>query len=109
MTSKLFRLYSSPDGETHFEDLEQAPFEVTRMSFATSAPGTFGDWHNERRRQFVMVHSGEAEITASDGEVRHMTPGSTMLAEDLTGKGHQMRVVGSDPCVWMFVALEDQS
>jgi gentisate 1,2-dioxygenase len=105
--SSFFRLYASEDGETHFEDIEIGPFDVTSMRFATSAPGTFGDWHNERQRQFVLVHSGEAEITASDGEVRHMTPGSTMLAEDLTGKGHQMRVLGDAPCVWMFVALKD--
>ena len=108
MSSKFFRLYTSPDGETHFEDLDLAPFEVSEMRFATSEAGAFGDWHNERRRQFVLVHSGEADITASDGEVRHMSPGSTMLAEDLTGKGHQMRVLGSEPCVWMFVALENQ-
>ncbi len=109
MASNIFRLYTSDDGETHFEDMEQGPFEVTGMSFATSQAGAFGDWHNERRRQFVLVHSGEAEITASDGEVRHMTPGAMMLAEDLTGKGHQMRVLGDEPCVWMFVPLKDQS
>lgn len=101
----FFRLYTSEDGETHFEDIERGPFDVTQVRFATSAPGAFGDWHNERQPQFVLVHSGEAEITASDGEVRRMTPGSTMLAEDLTGKGHQMRVIGDEPCVWMFVVL----
>jgi quercetin dioxygenase-like cupin family protein len=101
--ANFFRLYTSEDGETHFEDIDLAPFDVTQMRFATSAPGTFGDWHNERQSQFALVHSGEAEITASDGEVRRMTPGSTMLAEDLTGKGHQMRVIGDEPCVWMFV------
>jgi quercetin dioxygenase-like cupin family protein len=104
--TNFFRLYSSEDGQTHFEDIEQAPFAVTQVRFATSAPGTFGDWHNERQRQFVLVHSGRAEITASDGETRLMTPGATMLAEDLTGKGHQMRVIGDEPCVWMFIALD---
>lgn len=104
--SNFFRLYTSDDGETHFEDIEMVPFDVMSMRFATSAPGAFGDWHNERQRQFVLVHTGEAEITASDGEVRRMTPGSAMLAEDLTGKGHQMRVLGDQPCTWMFVALK---
>ena len=107
MSSSMFRLYAGDDGETHFEDLEAAPFDVTRVTFATIAADTFGDWHNERRRQFVLVLSGEADITASDGEVRHMGPGSVMLAEDLTGKGHQMRVMGGQECQWMFVPLAE--
>jgi len=105
VASNFFRLFTGPDGETHFEDLDQSPFEVTALRFATSPAGAFGDWHNERQRQFVGVHAGEAEITASDGEVRHMTPGSFMLAEDLTGKGHQMRVLGEEPCTWIFVVM----
>ncbi len=107
--SNFFRLYTSEDGESHFEDMDIAPFEVTQMRFATSAPGSFGDWHNERQRQFVLVHSGQAEITVSDGEARLMTPGSTMLAEDLTGKGPQMRVIGAEPCIWMFVVLNPET
>ena len=106
--SDFFRLYTSEDGETHFEDIEREAIAVTQVAFATSAAGAFGDWHNERRRQFVLLQSGEADITASDGEVRHMTGGSSMLAEDLTGKGHQMRVTSAEPAVWMFVALADQ-
>jgi hypothetical protein len=105
MSSEFFRLFTDAEGETHFEDIERAPFEVTSLRFTTSPVGAFGDWHNERQRQFVAVHSGQAEITASDGEVRHMNAGAVMLAEDLTGKGHQMRVLGDEPCTWMFMPL----
>ena len=105
MSSTFFRLYPGADGLSHFEDLEPAPFEVSRMTFGTMAADAFGDWHNERRRQFVITLSGEADITAGDGEVRHMQPGSVMLAEDLTGKGHQTKIVGGQECRWMFVPL----
>lgn len=104
--SSIFRIYTSGDGETHFEDIEMGTFPVNQLRFTTSAPGAFGDWHNEKQRQFVVVQSGRASITVSDGEVRVMEPGAVMLAEDLTGKGHQMRVLGDGPCVWMFVGLD---
>lgn len=107
MGSSMFRMYTGDDEVSHFEDIEAAPYDVSRVTFATIAAGTFGDWHNEGRRQFVLVLSGEADITASDGEVRHMGPGSVMLAEDLTGKGHQMRVTGNHECLWMFVPLAE--
>ena len=33
--SNFFRLYTTDDGETHFEDIDQVPFDVTSMRFAT--------------------------------------------------------------------------
>ena len=105
--SDVFRLYTGADGETHFETIEAIPVDVTRASFGTMPAGGFGDWHNERRRQFVITLVGVAEITVSDGESRRLPPGSVMLAEDLAGKGHQTRVVGDGACSWMFVALAD--
>ena len=101
----MFRLYAGPDGESHFEDIEPAPVNVTNVTYGRMAAGRFVDWHNERRRQMVILLSGEADITASDGEVRHLKPGAVQLAEDLTGKGHQTRAIGDQECVWMFVVL----
>ena len=67
----MFRIYSASDGETHFEDIESVPLDVSRVTFSNKmASGGFIDWHNERRRQLVVTLTGEAEITASDGEVR---------------------------------------
>jgi hypothetical protein len=40
-----------------------------------------------------FVLSGEWEVIASDGEARHFSTGSGLLAEDLTGKGHSSRVI----------------
>jgi uncharacterized cupin superfamily protein len=51
--------------------------------------------------------SGEIEVTAEDGKTRRFGPGTVLLVEDLTGKGHTTRVVGSEVRVFMVVALED--
>ena len=45
-----------------------------------------------------------AHLSALVGYVVVVLPASG-LAEDLTGRGHQMRVIGDEPCVWMFVVL----
>ena len=103
----FFRLYSSDDGETHFEDIEPEAVGTARASVATWEGGRFMDWHNEGRRQYVICLSGEAEIAVSDGEVRKQLPGTVMLAEDLDGKGHQTKTIGDQPCTWMMVALAE--
>jgi hypothetical protein len=38
--------------------------------------------------------SGELEVEVSDGEIRRFGPGSVILVEDTSGKGHVSRVVG---------------
>ena len=103
----FFRMYSTPDGESHIEDIEQVPVKATEVRYAKGAVGTFSDWHVERRKQFVIQLSGEAEHYASDGQMRKTTPGSVKLAEDLTGKGHRTKVIGDKECVWMFVVVAE--
>src|SRR5579862_10059593 len=97
---KYVRVYADEQGESHFEDVEVAlsasgasswlseMVAVKGVIFRRSSADQFVDWHHAPRRQFVVTLAGEAEIEASDGEVRHIGPGTVMLAEDLTGKGH---------------------
>ena len=104
-------LYSDSNGESHFEDIE-LPFEL--KDYAPPAPpisvtdffgvegfviisspsGWFGDWHPVPRRQYMICLSGELEVEVSDGEIRRFGPGSVILVEDTSGKGHVSRVVG---------------
>ncbi|MBI2759951.1 MAG: hypothetical protein HYX51_00800 [Chloroflexi bacterium] len=114
-----FRIYAGPDGESHFEDVD-VPLEAgggasalstlipaTGVIFRLSAADQYIDWHPAPRRQFVITLSGEAEVEASDGEVRHIGPGAVMLAEDTTGKGHITRAVGGAERLSIFVPLPD--
>lgn len=114
---KYFRIYTAPDGETHFEDID-VPMKaggasselsdlvpVTGVIFRRSSADQYVDWHPAPRRQFVVTLAGEAEVEASDGEVRHIGPGTIMLAEDLDGKGHITRGIGTADRLSLFIPL----
>jgi hypothetical protein len=114
-----FRIYTDADGESHFEDIAVAFTDGARGSelselipatgviFRRSPADQFIDWHPAPRRQFVITLSGEAEIEASDGEVRRIGSGTVMLAEDTTGKGHITRGIGEVERYSIFVPLPD--
>ena len=110
----IFRLYTGDDGQSHIEelDLESHP-DLTTMegsagvTFRESPPGSFSDWHNAPRRQYVITLSGEMEIGLGDGSVHRFGPGTALLAEDLTGQGHTTRNPGSTPRLGATVRLSD--
>ena len=116
---QYFRIYTDSNGESHFEDLEialdvqaresvySALIPATGVIFRRSPASQLIDWHPAPRRQFVITLSGQAEIEASDGEVRQIGPGTIMLAEDVSGKGHITRGVGSAERISIFIPLAD--
>lgn len=109
----LTRIYSDSAGASHFADRE-IPFEL--KDYAPPAPpisvtdvfgskgwviisspvGWHGDWHPVPRRQYMICLAGSLEVQVSDGETRRLGPGSVVLVEDTSGKGHVSKVVGSD-------------
>jgi len=111
---ELIRLYTGDDGKTHIEALDLASHpELTTLQsakgvvFRATQPGHFSDWHRAPRRQFVITLEGEVEIGLGDGSVHRFGAGYVTLAEDLTGKGHTTRVVGSRPRVTATIHLAD--
>lgn len=116
---KYTRIYADADGESHFEDVQvemkKAPYGAGTISDMVAAKGVmfrlsgdyFIDWHNAPRRQFVVNLTGVVEIVASDGEKRRFGPGSILLAEDLTGKGHTSRGLGGEERVSLFIPIAD--
>ena len=116
-----FRMYAGPDGETHFADSEISYEAVTEMisraqmqpaqsiTFNHAKAGMTYDWHPAPRRQYVIGLVGEYECETSDGEVRKVGPGTVMLAEDLVGKGHIMRVPAGNDIYYCAVPLADQT
>ena len=114
------RIYADANGETHLEDVAPAMKAAEHSSMLSELIGAKGvifrvtrgndyfiDWHNAPRRQFVVNLSGEVEITVSDGTKRRFGPGSIMLAEDVTGKGHISRGIGDSERRVMFIPLAD--
>ena len=124
MGTTYFRIYADDEGASHFEDVELAfqqenfvppappvlmsSFEpAAQYGFERVHPGWHGDWHPAPKRVLAIYLAGEGEIEASDGEIRPLTPGTILLAEDTTGKGHITRVTGPDEMLVVIVLLPD--
>ena len=108
------RIYTGPDNQSHFEDLDVLPpglestdlQAVKGISFARRPAGAVMDWHHAPRRQYVIGLGGESEITVGDGTSRRFGLGSVLLAEDLTGQGHTLRVISEDDRLTASIPLE---
>ncbi len=115
---KVLRVYSGDDGESHFEDIEiplkdlgqigklSKRMDATGVVFRTTDGDYEFDWHTAPRRQFVINLDAAVELEVGDGSVRRMEPGSVLLAEDLTGRGHISRAVDGKARTSMFVTLD---
>jgi hypothetical protein len=118
-TFNYVRLYTGDDGLSHFEDVEvdlsnageasmlSDTLPVTGLNFRRNLLSYNLDYHPAPRRQFIVNLSGGVEITASDGEARVFGPGSIMLAEDTTGKGHISKAIGDEERLSLFVHLPE--
>ena len=108
------RVYADADGETHFEEVElprkrresptgtvdevTAPIPVEGLVFrlvVSEASDT--EPHNAPRRLVIVQVDGSVEVEVSDGEKRVFGPGSVLLVEDTTGKGHVTRSLTAGP------------
>ena len=103
----IVRVYTGPDGQSHFEDL---PLPAERrhhvaiqaganLEFRCPPAENFVDWHTSPRRQYVFILAGQMEIGIGDGTERCFGPGDVILADDLTGQGHTTRSVGGVPTI----------
>jgi quercetin dioxygenase-like cupin family protein len=116
------KLYADEAGESHFEDLST---ELISTNFALNAPplylselndaaqysffgapaGWQSDWHPSSSRNLFVVLTGEWEVSAGDGETRKFGPGSVLLVEDISGKGHTSRVSSSEDSLSVLIQL----
>lgn len=119
MIQRITRVYTGDDGESHFEDIEVPLSEATSLGqlsevqpasgviFRRTEAGQDLDWHNAPRRQYVVLLTGpDVEIEIGDGTTRRFPPGSVILVEDTTGRGHITRVTDpSAPRTSLFIPL----
>jgi hypothetical protein len=115
---QILRIYSGPDGESHFEDV------VVPLGLA-SAAGLLSElrpasgiafretgldydyaWHPAPRRQYIINLSGGLEIEIGDGTRRRLGAGDVLLAEDTTGRGHCSRAIGNEPRRSVVVTID---
>ena len=108
----IFRVYSGDDGESHFEDVTPDQFaEIANrrgpgdISLNQRPADSFSDYHNAPRQQYVVTLAGQAELEVADGSKRQFGPGDVLIAQDLTGHGHILRHLGTEPRVSISVPL----
>jgi hypothetical protein len=114
---RYVRLYTADDGNAYFEDIDvplkprdaatelSDVFPVKAMVMRRNSSEYELDYHTAPRRQFIVNLTGTVEIAASGGETRQFGPGSIMLAEDTTGKGHISKALTSER-LSLFLHLE---
>jgi len=117
---KVTRIFTGPDGQTHAEEMTQKltsgggvgevteMIKVTGLQFRRTPPNYLLDWHTAPRRQYVITLSGRGEVELTGGKKIPLEPGHILLAEDVTGKGHISRGVGSEDRISLFIPLADQ-
>jgi len=113
---KITRFFTGPDGLSHAEEIE-AKFPAgggvynllsnSGAQIRKTPPGRENGYHTASRRQYVITLSGHAELVLSGGETIKVGPGSIELAEDLTGKGHITRTVGTEDRIAILIPVSD--
>ncbi len=113
------RLYTGADGRSHAEDIDvpwrvaklhpelsdSAPVKVTDAQFLRWPCGFVWQGHPASKRQYVIIVSGRGEVDVAGGKPVQLAPGRVLLAEDVTGKGHTIRVGAHEDLVMLLVPL----
>ena len=113
------RLYTASDGQTHADNVEvkMAPtpiyaeaeaseaVKVSEAQFFRLPKGKVQDWHNPAHRQYVVTLSGRGEVEIAGGQKILLSPGRVVLLENVTGKGHITRSIGSEDLTFFIVPL----
>jgi len=111
---EYLRIFADEEGCSHFEtrtiDLEAKDYAPPAPSLNTSNMesadnsvflelpiGWYGDWHPTPVRQWLILMTGGCEFEAGDGERVTRKAGDVVMLDDLTGKGHQTKVLGDAP------------
>jgi quercetin dioxygenase-like cupin family protein len=115
---RVVRIYTGPDNQSHFEDIEVPLKDAGKVGFLSEVVNATGvvfrvttgeynyDFHPAPRRQYVVNLEGEVEIEVGDGTKRILRTGDILLAEDTTGQGHISRAVAGKPRKSLFILLD---
>ena len=109
------RMYADENGDTTWQpiDLNEHQdwlkgFAAKDIRFGIRQPNVTQNWHPAPARQFVIVLSGQLQITYVDGTKRVFGAGEARLMDNITGKGHQTMALGNQPCITATIVLDDQ-
>lgn len=114
---KILHLYGGEDGESHLEikDLPrtggtpgrsvQTRLYATDVEIGDTLPGDFIDFHGVSTPRLLIVLAGQLEVGLGDGSKHILSKGDIVLANDVTGRGHTSRTIGTEPLRILTVRL----
>src|SRR5262245_30300299 len=121
-TTTVTRLYTGSDGQSHSEDTEivwrpaklraelneSESRKVTSAQFLRWPRGFVWAGHPASKRQYVIIISVRGEVDVVGGKKVQLAQGRVLLAEDVTGQGHTMRVGTDEDLVMLLVPLAQE-
>jgi hypothetical protein len=118
---RYVRVFADENGKSAFEDVEvegtptvtvegvppllvSGPFPATSMLVVEQPPAGTPEWelHVAPRKQWLIVLTGTAAVTVSNGERREFGPGALLSFEDTEGEGHMSTPLTDDLSFAMF-------
>lgn len=114
---KILHLFGGDDGESHLEikDLPrtggtpgrsvQTRLYATDVEIGDTLPGDFIDFHGVSTPRLLIVLAGQLEVGLGDGSKHVLSKGDIVLANDVTGRGHTSRTIGTEPLRVLTVRL----
>jgi quercetin dioxygenase-like cupin family protein len=118
---RYVRIFADEHGRSAFEDVEvegtpavtvegvppllvSGPFPASGMLVVEQPAGGTPEWepHVAPREQWLVVLSGRAAVTVSNGERREFGPGALLSFEDTEGEGHLSTPLTEDLSYAMF-------
>jgi hypothetical protein len=118
---RYVRVFADENGKSGFEDVEvqgtptvtvegvppllvSGPFPASGMLVVEQPAGGTPKWelHVAPRKQWLVVLTGRAAVTVSNGERREFGPGALLSFEDTEGEGHMSTPLTDDLSFAMF-------
>jgi gentisate 1,2-dioxygenase len=82
--------------------------DVLYWTMSISQPGYATDFQRAPDLRILAIFSGQMNVTVSNGETRNFVRGDMLVMWDTTGQGHITRVVGTEPCHVLHMAVADK-
>lgn len=114
---RVLQVYGGEDGESHLAIKElprtggapgksiQTRLYATDVEIGDTLPGDFIDYHGVSTPRFLIVLAGQLEVGLGDGSKHILSKGDIVLANDVTGRGHTSRIIGTEPVRILTVRL----
>lgn len=97
---KAIYLFTGSDGHSHFKMgfiINHSLVKTAFTEFKETPAHSSLDWHNAPVLQFVITLKGKLKFKLHSNQTFIIEPGIVLIADDLTGSGHQWKLIDDNP------------